>query len=204
MEYDEEDEAASPTQLETTDMETEAATPVTELLESGGLREVGSLAVWSVTSAKPGNGVQLLRDDRDDTYWQSDGTQPHLVNIQFQKKVRLQQVSLYLDYRVDESYTPNRIAIRAGTSFYDLKEVKVVELEEPKGWVTVPLVEPGGRHSFMRAFMVQVAVLSNHQNGRDTHIRKVKVFGPRADSSRALGRTTAFSSLPFQMRAVVR
>lgn len=46
---------------------------MTELLESGGLREVGSLAVWSVTSAKPGNGVQLLRDDRDDTYWQSDG-----------------------------------------------------------------------------------------------------------------------------------
>ena len=50
-------------------------------------REIGRLAVWSVTTAKPGNGVELLRDGRDDTYWQSDGAQPHLVNIQFQKKV---------------------------------------------------------------------------------------------------------------------
>ena len=50
-------------------------------------RDIGKLAVWSVTSAKPGNGVELLCDDRDDTYWQSDGSQPHLINVQFQKKV---------------------------------------------------------------------------------------------------------------------
>lgn len=40
-----------------------------------------------MTSAKPGNGVEALRDGKDDTYWQSDGAQPHLVNIQFQRKV---------------------------------------------------------------------------------------------------------------------
>jgi len=38
---------------------------------------------------QPGNGVDLLRDGRSDTFWQSDGTQPHLINIQFQNKVRL-------------------------------------------------------------------------------------------------------------------
>ena len=43
--------------------------------------------MWTVTSAKQGNGVDLLRDGREDTYWQSDGAQPHLVNIQFQRKV---------------------------------------------------------------------------------------------------------------------
>lgn len=52
-------------------------------------REIGNLAVWTVMSAKPGNGVELLRDNRDDTYWQSDGVQPHVVNIQFQRKVCL-------------------------------------------------------------------------------------------------------------------
>jgi hypothetical protein len=31
----------------------------------------------------------------------------------------------------------------------------------------------------LRAYMLQVVVLSNHQNGRDTHIRQLKVFGPR-------------------------
>ena len=54
------------------------------------VREVGHLAVWTVTSAKPGNGVELLRDGNPNTYWQSDGTQPHLVDIQFQKKMHVQ------------------------------------------------------------------------------------------------------------------
>lgn len=34
------------------------------------MREIGALAAWSVTSAKPGNGVELLRDGSTDTYWQ--------------------------------------------------------------------------------------------------------------------------------------
>jgi hypothetical protein len=34
------------------------------------LREVGCLGAWSVTSAKPGNGVELLRDGSTETYWQ--------------------------------------------------------------------------------------------------------------------------------------
>ena len=61
------------------------------LLASAG-RRLLSAARCAVTSAKPGNGVELLRDGRDDTYWQSDGTQPHLINIQFQKKVHVSQV----------------------------------------------------------------------------------------------------------------
>lgn len=34
------------------------------------LKELGGLAAWSVTSAKPGSGVELLRDGSTDTYWQ--------------------------------------------------------------------------------------------------------------------------------------
>ncbi|PKU63315.1 Anaphase-promoting complex subunit 10 [Dendrobium catenatum] len=52
-------------------------------------REMAKKAAWSVSSCKPGNGVPSLRDDNLETYWQSDGAQPHLVNIQFQKKVKL-------------------------------------------------------------------------------------------------------------------
>jgi anaphase-promoting complex subunit 10 len=37
---------------------------------AAGLREVGHEAAWSVTSAKPGNGIELLRDGRKDTFWQ--------------------------------------------------------------------------------------------------------------------------------------
>ena len=51
----------------------------------------------------------------------SDGAQPHLVNIQFQKKVQLQLVVLYVDFKLDESYTPSKISIRAGDGFHNLK-----------------------------------------------------------------------------------
>ena len=92
-----------------------------------------------MTSAKPGNGVELLRDNNLDTYWQSDGAQPHLVNVQFQRKVRIRELALYADYKLDESYTPSKISVRAGNSFHDLREIKVVDLNEPVGWTRVRL-----------------------------------------------------------------
>lgn len=46
-------------------------------------REIGDEAVWHLSTAKPGNGVVQLRDDNNDTFWQSDGSQPHLVSINF-------------------------------------------------------------------------------------------------------------------------
>ncbi len=33
-------------------------------------REIGQMAVWSLSTAKPGNGVEQLRDDNNETYWQ--------------------------------------------------------------------------------------------------------------------------------------
>lgn len=86
-----------------------------QLERTGTVREIGSQAVWSLSSCKPGQprrhvvltgrllahetcffiffvlfcdpragfGVDQLRDDNLETYWQSDGSQPHLVNIQF-------------------------------------------------------------------------------------------------------------------------
>jgi hypothetical protein len=42
-------------------------------------REIGDSAVWTLSSAKPGNGVAQLRDDNCDTFWQSDGLSPHTV-----------------------------------------------------------------------------------------------------------------------------
>ncbi|CAM9819070.1 unnamed protein product, partial [Heterosigma akashiwo] len=31
----------------------------------------------------------------------------------------------------------------------------------------------------LNTFLIQVCIISMHQNGRDTHIRQVKIFGPR-------------------------
>uniref|UniRef100_A0A7S0RL68 Anaphase-promoting complex subunit 10 n=1 Tax=Pyramimonas obovata TaxID=1411642 RepID=A0A7S0RL68_9CHLO len=166
--------------------------------------EIGKLAVWSVTSAKPGNGVEMLRDDNLETYWQSDGGQPHLINIQFQKKVRLKELEIYADFKQDESYTPNKLSIRAGNSFHDLREIRVVDLEEPVGWMSFPLTPDGSNQEYMRAYFVQLAVLSNHQNGRDTHIRQVKIYGPHVDLARAMGHPLQYTSPEFQMFSCVR
>ena len=152
-----------------------------------------------MTSAKPGNGVELLRDNSLDTYWQSDGAQPHLVSAQFQHKAEMCEIALWCEYKMDESYTPSLVSVRAGTSCHDLREVRCVELEHPNGWVRVPLGDAGDA-SCLRAYFIQVAILANHQNGRDTHVRQIKIFGPRRDQARALGRSrqldlrsTAFS-----------
>lgn len=161
------------------------------------LKELGGLAAWSVTSAKPGSGVELLRDGSTDTYWQSDGIQPHLVNMQFNRRVAVQEVHLYVDYKSDESYTPSRLSIRAGSAHHDLKDICIVELREPTGWVKVPLAQPspGGeqRPAAVQAFFFQVAVLANHQNGRDTHIRQILLYGPSgaAQASSSCGAAVA-------------
>ncbi|KAK9038039.1 hypothetical protein V6N11_022932 [Hibiscus sabdariffa] len=60
------------------------------LIVEDDLREMGKKAAFTVSSCKTGNGISSLRDDNLDTYWQSDGAQPHLVNIQFQMKAKLQ------------------------------------------------------------------------------------------------------------------
>lgn len=66
----------------------------------------------------------------------------------------------------------------AGTGHHDLVEFGHWEGERPRGWVDVPLIgqgEMGG--DGVRAMVVVVRVLENHQNGKDTHVRGVQVFG---------------------------
>ena len=85
------------------------------------------------TFVSAGFGVEQLRDDRMDTYWQSDGQLPHLVNVQFQRKTTISDIYIYTDYKLDESYTPSRISVRVGTHFNDLQEIEVAILTEPTG-----------------------------------------------------------------------
>ena len=102
-------------------------------------REIGNLGVWSLSSAKPGNGVEQLRDDDVNTFWQSDGAQPHYVNLQFFKKMKIQEIAMFIDFKTDESYTPSKISIRASNSFYEMDDIKTFEFDEPTGWFVFPL-----------------------------------------------------------------
>ncbi|GAA5946439.1 hypothetical protein JCM10213_006570 [Rhodosporidiobolus nylandii] len=155
--------------------------------DSSTLRDVGALASWAVSSAKPGYGVEHLRDGSTATLWQSEGAQPHLISIQFPKKQTISQVWLYADVTLDDSYTPAKVAVRAGSYHGDLQEVKLVEFQQPKGWQVLKLggstrsnAEGGSEEDDgIRAHLLQIAIISNHMNGKDTHLRGLKVLAPR-------------------------
>jgi len=164
----------------------------------GYKREIGSEGIWSLSTAKPGNGIDQLRDESLETYWQSDGMQPHTISIQFPKRATVSQVCLYLDFNLDESYTPKEIIVKVGMTFHDLEELTRVQVSEPVGWIVVDIPvssEQAARghghdiendenlshveHGFVRTHFIQICIPSMHQNGRDTHVRLVKIFGPR-------------------------
>ncbi|XP_014937440.1 anaphase-promoting complex subunit 10 isoform X1 [Panthera pardus] len=194
-----------------------------QLERTGTVREIGSQAVWSLSSCKPGFGVDQLRDDNLETYWQSDGSQPHLVNIQFRRKTTVKTLCIYADYKSDESYTPSKISVRVGNNFHNLQEIREfgkslvghfclgvshavtvlcqqLELVEPSGWIHVPLTDNHKKPT--RTFMIQIAVLANHQNGRDTHMRQIKIYTPVEESS--IGKFPRCTTIDFMMYRSIR
>lgn len=124
-------------------------------------------------------------------FWQSDGPQPHLLNIHFFKLVTIARLRVYLDLELDESYTPTRIVFLAGHSEYDVVEFAEWRAptngEGPQGWEEISLencVSPDDAsddndsrgEATLRCMFLQIRVLENHQNGKDTHIRGVQVW----------------------------
>lgn len=108
----------------------------------------------------------------------SDGPQPHHLNIHFSRLVSIVAIRVYLDFEADESYTPTRITLLAGTGYHDLIPFSALSFESPKGWIDVPLDHVGGGEDgkTLRAFLVQVKIIENHQNGKDTHVRGLKIY----------------------------
>jgi len=108
----------------------------------------------------------------------SDGQQPHLLTIHFLRRVEIRAIRFYVDHKQDESYTPTHITFYAGTGHHDLIQFADVPLVRPVGWQDVPLADCGGGpdgHSLC-CWVVQMHVKENHQNGKDTHIRGIKIF----------------------------
>lgn len=143
-----------------------------------GLKEIGSLASWTVSTCKPGSGVEALRSDDTNLFWQSDGPQPHHLNIHFSRLVSILSIRIYLDFEADESYTPTRLLFLAGTGYHDLLAFAQLQFLEPKGWIDVDLSNVGGgpQGNELRCFLVQLRVMENHQNGKDTHVRGLKIY----------------------------
>ena len=89
-----------------------------------------------------------------------------------------------------------------GSHFNDLQEIEVVMLSEPSGWVHIPIKDI--RDKPIRVFMIQIAVTSNHQNGRDTHMRQIKIYSPIESQGLAIDSFMNFSTVEFQQYATIR
>ncbi|KAL6237792.1 galactose-binding domain-like protein [Aspergillus navahoensis] len=241
------------------------------------LREISSLASWIVSTHKPGCGVAALRNPDHSQYWQSDGPQPHTLTLHFFKLVAIVKIRVYLDFSLDESYTPTKMIFLAGMGGNDLVEFATWEGEGPCGWVDIPLEGVGGQNggwvrerrrrrrvrkspsrrrgrknkgkgksassviaddpllsdaenhhnldhetslygeedntdgwdddddddaeddddpyagSVLKAMVIQMRVMENHQNGKDTHVRGFQVFA-RDDSRRRIGNAPSASA----------
>lgn len=180
-------------------------------------KEISSLASWTVSSSKPGCGVASLRSPSTALFWQSDGPQPHYLNIHFFKLVEIVGLRLFLDFEQDESYTPTRIAFLAGSGGNDLVQWAEMRFEEPRGWIDVDFEgvgaaidvsdsddedaddimvdeeerqqrREGRRMPVLRAFLLQVKIMENHQNGKDTHLRALQIYA--RDKSMIEGKNT--------------
>lgn len=180
-------------------------------LEELQLFDLSPLATWKLSSWKQGFGLKQLRDDSPDLYWQSDGSNtgnsgnddnnsnqlqnpnnsmllnqlsnPHSITIQFSKKVALERISIFTNYSLDESYTPSRIKIMAGSSEgWDLIEVCTVNFDQPVGWSHI--IFNGIRaDGVLKCFLIKIIILANHQEGKDSHIRAIRCFGKKSSTS---------------------
>lgn len=127
-----------------------------------GLRDISSLATWTLSSSKPGCALAQLRHPSPTHFWQSDGPQPHTLTLHFFKLVAIVKMRIYLDYELDESYTPTKIKFFAGMSegglveFGNWEAPETVDpetgeptssIESVRGWIDVSLKGVGGRET---------------------------------------------------------
>lgn len=163
--------------------------------------EIGCLGVWSVSSSKSKKGSIYLRDGNASTFWQTKGTTPHKITVQFSKLLKITQIFLLFNYSVDESYTPYNIAIHVGDDEHNLTnfckatcDLSVVSLKEPFWFVIdarkvnpcsyiynfhFKFTKKNRKHiNYVCCRCLQIEILSSQQQGQNTRIRQILLYGP--------------------------
>ena len=60
-----------------------------------------------------------------------------------------------------------------------------MNLDSPVGWQQVPIAGAGGEPdgNTLVSYVLQMQILENHQNGKDTHLRGIKIYAFDADAA---------------------
>lgn len=101
------------------------------------------------------------------------------MTIKFTRMVEIRAIRFYVDFNQDESYTPTVVIFHAGTSEHDLVKFATSQLANPAGWQDVTIAGSGGGDDgdSLNCMVIQMQIKENHQNGKDTHIRGIKIYG---------------------------
>lgn len=149
-----------------------------QLFDYENMTDVSRLAHWKASSSKPGNPIENALDDDHETFWQSDGSQPHQIEVYFSKRMSIVQLMLYFSLIADESYTPRFICIYAGHSPSDALFYKTLEVRNVNGWVSLTFEDSRPHDKLLKCQYLKFVFPANHENGKDTHLRGIRVFAP--------------------------
>ncbi|RVD92607.1 anaphase-promoting complex subunit 10 [Tubulinosema ratisbonensis] len=125
----------------------------------------------NLSSFKKDHGIVELFSEDMSEFWHTDDNLPHYINITFKKLTKVNSVVLTLLFSKDDSYTPSIIEIRAGMTRETLEPVCNLTLNEPEGDINFSVEK--------QCFFLQIIILSNHQDGKDTHIRRLRVINDK-------------------------
>lgn len=148
------------------------------------LINVSNMAYWRATSFKASNPIINVINDDPNSFWQSDGAQPHEVEVYFSKRVNIAIIAMYFSLKVDESYTPKLIKIYVGHSLSDCELYKIVELEKLNGWFALTFNDNRPQDGLMKCQFIKFTFPLNHENGKDTHLRGIRLFAKTERSDR--------------------
>ena len=162
------------------------------------MTDVTNLGFWKVSTSRPGNGIYNALNDNPMTFWQSDGGQPHEIRVVFGMVLDISLVAIYLSLDADESYTPRLFKIYAGHGPADAELYKTFVVERMNGWLGIRFSD--NRHdSKLRCQYIKLVFPINHENGKDTRVRGIRVFArpdkPNADEVSMPVRNGGFPNL---------
>jgi anaphase-promoting complex subunit 10 len=83
-----------------------------------------------------------------------------------------------LDSGQDESYCPRNLVVQIGDHVTMLFDYASVKLDDPQGWIEMDL---RNGEKPLQCFTLRLLIMSNNQNGKDSRVRAIRVFGLSID-----------------------
>jgi anaphase-promoting complex subunit 10 len=127
-------------------------------------REITKSALWTVSTVKGGYAISSMFNRSKEDFWQSDAIPSHWIGTQFSEQTFISKLSIFLAVDKDDTYTPVELVISIGNDPTSLTEPLRLQ-----GWVDIDLN--------ISTIFLKVSVTKNHQGGRDSRIRQIRLFG---------------------------